>query len=45
MLIHSALRFMQRLGTNGLGGNSRILVMRVFDAYKAKYVQTSIHDF
>ena len=29
MLIHSASRFMQRLGTNGLGCNSSILIMCV----------------
>ena len=37
MLVHSASRFMQRICKNPY--------YVLFDAYKAKYVHTAIHDF
>ena len=45
MLAHSASRFMQRIGKKQTRLQFQHPNFVGFDAYKAKYVHTAIHDF
>ena len=45
MLAHSASRFMQRIGKKRTRLQFQHPNFVCFDAYKAKYVHTAIHDF
>ena len=45
MLAHSASRFMQRIGKKRTLLQFQHPNFVCFDAYKAKYVHTAIHDF
>ena len=45
MLAHSASRFMQQIGKKRTRLQFQHPNFVCFDAYKAKYVHTAIHDF
>ena len=45
MLVHSASRFMQRIGKKQTRLQFQHPNCVSFDSYKAKYVHTAIHDY
>ena len=45
MLVHSASRFVQQIGKKRTLSQFQHTNYVCFDAYKAKYVHTAIHDF